>query len=54
MEENVNSTEIPIPVKNEVWKSEKIDKNRKEVKLHDFSYTFDEIIAVANQLKAIS
>ena len=26
MEENVNSTEIPIPVKNEVWKSEKIDK----------------------------
>ena len=26
MEDNLNSTEIPIPVKNEVWKSEKIDK----------------------------
>ena len=34
--------------------SVQIDKNRKEVKMHDFSYTFDEIIAVANQLKAIS
>ena len=26
MEENIDSTEIPIPVRNEVWKSEKIDK----------------------------
>tara|TARA_Y100000034_G_C6525797_1_gene226408 strand:+ start:18 stop:257 length:240 start_codon:yes stop_codon:yes gene_type:complete len=33
--------------------SVQIDKDRKEVKMHDYSYTFNEIIAVADQLKAI-
>ena len=31
-----------------------INEARKEVKMHDFSYTFDEIIAVADKLQAIS
>ena len=31
-----------------------IDEARKEVKMHDFTYTFDEIIAVADKLQAIS
>ena len=34
--------------------SVQIDKKRKEVKMHDFTYTFNEIIAVADKLKAIS
>ena len=34
--------------------SVQIDKERKEVKMHDFTYTFNEIIAVADKLKAIS
>ena len=34
--------------------SVQIDKERKEVKMHDFTYTFHEIIAVADKLKAIS
>ena len=33
--------------------SVQIDKARREVKMHDFSYTFDEIVAVADRLKAI-
>ena len=33
--------------------SVQIDKKRREVKMHDFSYTFDEIVAVADRLKAI-
>ena len=33
--------------------SVQIDKERREVKMHDFSYTFDEIVAVADRLKAI-
>ena len=33
--------------------SVQIDKQRKEVKMHDYLYTFDEVIAVAEQLKAI-
>ena len=33
--------------------SVQIDKERKEVKMHDFTYTFNEIIAVADKLKAI-
>ena len=31
-----------------------IDDECKEVKMHDFTYTFEEIIAVADKLKAIS
>ena len=31
-----------------------INEARKEVKMHDFTYTFDEIIAVADKLQAIS
>ena len=31
-----------------------INEDRKEVKMHDFTYTFDEIIAVADKLQAIS
>ena len=34
--------------------SVEIDENHKEVKMHDFTYTFDEIIAVADKLQAIS
>ena len=34
--------------------SVQIDRERKEVKMHDFTYTFNEIIAVADKLKAIS
>jgi len=34
--------------------SVQIDEKRKEVKMHDYSYTFDEIIAVADKLQAIS
>ena len=34
--------------------SVQINKERKEVKMHDFTYTFNEIIAVADKLKAIS
>ena len=34
--------------------SVQIDEKRKEVKMHDFTYTFDEIIAVADKLQAIS
>ena len=34
--------------------SVQIDENHKEVKMHDFTYTFDEIIAVADKLQAIS
>ena len=34
--------------------SVQIDKERKKVKMHDFTYTFHEIIAVADKLKAIS
>ena len=33
--------------------SVQLDKSRKEVKMHDFIYTFDEIIAVAERLKAL-
>ena len=33
--------------------SVQINRERKEVKMHDFSYSFDEIIAVADKLKAI-
>ena len=34
--------------------SVEIDEDYKEVKMHDFTYTFDEIIAVADKLQAIS
>ena len=30
-----------------------IDDECKEVKMHDYSYTFDEIIAVADKLKSL-
>ena len=30
-----------------------IDDERKEVKMHDFTYTFEEIIAVAEKLKTL-
>ena len=30
-----------------------IDDKCKEVKMHDYSYTFDEIIAVADKLKTL-
>ena len=33
--------------------SVQIDENHKEVKMHDFTYTFDEIIAVAEKLKTL-
>ena len=33
--------------------SVQIDKERKEVKMHDYCYSFDEIIAVADKLKAV-
>jgi ATP-dependent Zn protease len=33
--------------------SVQVDKQRREVKMHDFSYTFDEIVAVADRLKAM-
>tara|TARA_Y100001951_G_C11161477_1_gene195036 strand:+ start:302 stop:496 length:195 start_codon:yes stop_codon:yes gene_type:complete len=33
--------------------SVQIDGKRKEVKMHDFTYTFDEIIAVAEKLKTL-
>tara|TARA_Y100000296_G_scaffold82204_1_gene110956 strand:+ start:485 stop:691 length:207 start_codon:yes stop_codon:yes gene_type:complete len=34
--------------------SVEINEETKEVKMHDFIYTFDEIIAVGNKLQAIS
>ena len=34
--------------------SVQIDEKRKEVKMHDYSYTFDEIIAIADKLQTIS
>ena len=33
--------------------SVQINKERKEVKMHDYSYSFDEIIAIADKLKAV-
>ena len=33
--------------------SVQIDENRKTVNLHDYTYTFDEIIAVADKLKSL-
>ena len=33
--------------------SVQIDGNRKTVNLHDYTYTFDEIIAVADKLKSL-
>jgi len=34
--------------------SVEINKEKNEIKMHDFIYTFDEIIAVGNKLQAIS
>ena len=33
--------------------SVQIDKQQKQVKMHDYSYSFDKIIAVADRLKAM-
>ena len=34
--------------------SVQVDKQKKVVKMHDYSYTFDEIIAVAERLKTLN
>ena len=47
----VNRDEGVIAVREKA--SVQIDKNHKEVKMHDYTYTFSEIIAVADQLRAI-
>ena len=33
--------------------SVQIDEDCREVKMHDYTYTFDEIIAIADQLKSM-
>ena len=33
--------------------SVQIDKDHNEVKMHDFTYTFEEVIAVADKLKTL-
>ena len=33
--------------------SVQINKERKEVKMHDYSYSFDEIIAIADKLRTM-